>query len=490
MKKIICSFLAMLLLCVGCFSLISCGDGGGNGNVIEIEIDGGGDTGNFNTTQAQPFPYNELEVLLEEWEALNPGYTVNLRRVSYGGDQASLIPLLKARKAPDIIYQNGSVKESHIGNNYYVPYNDYLDKPNPYNDNKPWREVYQATELEATVASDGNYYYMNLERLAAGILYNKTFFEEHGLKVPETYGEFMEVQKQIHDLGKIPYLAQYPWYNIILETNIFSDLIDDLDTIRPNGVVDMEEMVRGYKKGIWTPDCEEYGRYLDLICEKAQYEPVGGAGYDPITSFLRGDTIMIEATGESMRKAHYNTVKGFEEGVTGYPYLSTEDLGLAGKEPGAHCYRGTAGTATSWWVTQSATRKGTVDACMDLMMFLTSPQYNNRMIGKMAGAIPLDPTAEVDDYLQPLVDMYNEDVAKTGDEKCVGWGAFSSWGCLGLEYNSFFLQEINTMLGKRDPNTGIVSEADKKTAWDNIIEYTETKVNALYTENVYDESKW
>lgn len=490
MKKIICSFLAMLLLCVGCFSLISCSDGGGNGNVIEIEIDGGGDTGNFNTTQAQPFPYNELEVLLEEWEALNPGYTVNLRRVSYGGDQASLIPLLKARKAPDIIYQNGSVKESHIGNNYYVPYNDYLDKPNPYNDNKPWREVYQATELEATVASDGNYYYMNLERLAAGILYNKTFFEEHSLKVPETYGEFMEVQKQIHDLGKIPYLAQYPWYNIILETNIFSDLIDDLDTIRPNGVVDMEEMVRGYKKGIWTPDCEEYGRYLDLICEKAQYEPVGGAGYDPITSFLRGDTIMIEATGESMRKAHYNTVKGFEEGVTGYPYLSTEDLGLEGKEPGAHCYRGTAGTATSWWVTQSATRKGTVDACMDLMMFLTSPQYNNRMIGKMAGAIPLDPTAEVDDYLQPLVDMYNEDMEKTGDEKCVGWGAFSSWGCLGLEYNSFFLQEINTMLGKRDPNTGIVSEADKKTAWDNIIEYTETKINALYTENVYDESKW
>ena len=334
MKKIICSFLAMLLLCVGCFSLISCGDGGGNGNVIEIEIDGGGDTGNFNTTQAQPFPYNELEVLLEEWEALNPGYTVNLRRVSYGGDQASLIPLLKARKAPDIIYQNGSVKESHIGNNYYVPYNDYLDKPNPYNDNKPWREVYQATELEATVASDGNYYYMNLERLAAGILYNKTFFEEHGLKVPETYGEFMEVQKQIHDLGKIPYLAQYPWYNIILETNIFSDLIDDLDTIRPNGVVDMEEMVRGYKKGIWTPDCEEYGRYLDLICEKAQYEPVGGAGYDPITSFLRGDTIMIEATGESMRKAHYNTVKGFEEGVTEMVHGQSGLDGPAMPEPG------------------------------------------------------------------------------------------------------------------------------------------------------------
>ena len=488
MKKIVSCILAVLLVLVGVFTLAACGKE--DGGVIEIELDGGGDTGNFNTTKAQPFPYNELELLLKEWEDLNPGCKVKLRKTSYGGDQASLIPLLKSRKAPDIIYQNGSVKESHIGNNYYVPYNDYLNKPNPYNDNKPWREVYQSTELDATVASDGNYYYMNLERLAAGILYNKTFFAEHNIKVPETFGEFMEAQAKIAALDKIPYLAQYPWYNIILETNIFSDMIEKLATIRPNGVVDMEEMIRGYKKGIWTPDCDEYRRYIDLICEKAKYEPIGGAGYDPITSFLRGDTMMIEATGESMRKAHYNTVKGFEEGVTGYPYLTNEDLGLEGKEPGSYCYRGTAGTATSWWVTQSATRKGTVEKCMDLLMFLTSPKYNNRMVGKMAGAIPLDPTAKVDDYLQPLVDMYNADVAKTGDEKCVGWGAFSSWGCLGLEYNSFFLTEINTMLGKRDASTGIVSEKDKQTAIDNLISYTETKINALYIENVYDESKW
>ena len=46
------------------------------------------------------------------------------------------------------------------------------------------------------------------------------------------------------------------------------------------------------------------------------------------------------------------------------------------------------------------------------------------------------------------------------------------------------------MLVKRNAQTGIVSEADKQTAWQNIIEYTEVKINALYTENVYDESKW
>lgn len=486
MKKLLSMVLSLMMI----FSVAAVFGGCDSKTVLEIEIDGGGDTGNFNTSKAAPFAYNELEVLLGEWQAKNPQYKVKLRKTSYGSDQASLIPLLKAKKAPDIIYQNGSVKESHIGNNYYVPYNDYMDKPNPYNNNKPWREVYEEGELGGTMASDGKYYYMNLERLAAGILYNKTFFETNELTVPETYGEFMDVQAAIAAKGKIPYLAQYPWYNIILETNIFSGLIDDLDTIRVNGNIDMEEMIRGYKKGLWTPDSAEYRRYVDLICEKAQYEPKGGAGYDPITSFLKGDTVMIEATGESMRKANYNTVKGFDIGVTGYPYLTTEDLGIEGKEPGAYCYRGTAGTATSWWVTQSAERKGTTEACMDLMMFLTSPQYNNRMIGKMPGAIPLDPTAEVDDYLKPLTKMYNDDKAKTGDEKCVGWSAFSSWGCLGLEYNSFFLTEINNLLGKKDATTGIVSPAEKTATINKIIEYTDTKINALYTENAYDETKW
>ena len=131
MKKVISSLLAMLFLFVGCIALTACDTR--TGDVIEIEIDGGGDTGNFNTTKAEPFPYNELEILLQEWEELNPGYKVNLRRVSYGGDQASLTPLLKARKAPDIIYQNGSVKESHIGNNYYVNFNGIFLLFNAFN---------------------------------------------------------------------------------------------------------------------------------------------------------------------------------------------------------------------------------------------------------------------------------------------------------------------------------------------------------------------
>lgn len=485
-QKAISILMSAILAVGGTVSLASCGNRGG-GKTKTIVLDGGGDTANFNSTPSMtvsptnPFPYNELEILVKEWEEKNPGYKVEIRKTSYGGDVSSLTPLLRTKRAPDIIYQNGGVAETHLGKGYYVTYDEYLDKPNPYNDNKPWREVYNAAELASTAASDGHFYYMNLERNGIGLLYNKTFFEENNLSVPETYDEFMAVQDAINEKGKIPYLTQYPWYNIALEANIFSYLVDDLDVLRKDGKVDCEEMCRAYWRGEWTPDCEQYKQYIDLMCEKIKYEPLGGAGYSPIDSFLQGQSVIIESTGENMRKAYYSESRKFEIGVCGYPYVTDEN----GNSIGAHCYRGSAGTATSWWVTNTAIKNDTVDACMDLMMFLTSPTYNNRMIGKLAGGIPLDPSAQIESYLQPLVDMYNEDVASG---ECVAWGAMNSWNSFGLEYNSFFLAEMNALFATRVD--GIVSEENKQATWTKIKNYTQTTVEQLILENAYDTSGW
>lgn len=227
----------MLFLFVGCIALTACDTR--TGDVIEIEIDGGGDTGNFNTTKAEPFPYNELEILLQEWEELNPGYKVNLRRVSYGGDQASLTPLLKARKAPI-----SSIRTAPSRNR--ISATTITCRTTTIWINPTRTTTGQAVERGLSGYRAGSDGCLRRELLLhepgaacpAGILYNKTFFTEHNLKVPETFGEFMEVQEEIAALGKIPYLAQYPWYNIILETNIFSDMIEELDVIRPNGVVE------------------------------------------------------------------------------------------------------------------------------------------------------------------------------------------------------------------------------------------------------------
>ena len=476
-----------------------------NGDKIVITLDGGGDTANFNSTpsmtvsETNPFPYNTLEKLLKEWEELNPEYTVKLRRTSYGGDRSTLEPLLKARNAPDIIYQNATVLSLDLGKGYYVSMTDYLEEPNPYNNNKPWKEVYDSAERAGTVAEDGEFYYINMERYAAGIIYNKTMFEENNIKVPGNYTEFMQAQEKLYEIdGVTPYLSIYPWYDIVLETNLLSQYIEDLD-LNEDRNINQEELVRGYTKGLWSMDSSSdadytagkktaYEVYLDLVTEIHKYEPVGSSGYDPTTEFIMGKVGMIEATSEAMRKIYYDTEKGFDVGVIGYPqveYGSYANDNYRGAGYGVR--RGAAGTATSWWVTNSAEKNGTVEACVDLLMFLTAPENNNRMIGDLQGAIPLDPQAQVSDYLQPLVDQYYQDLQ---NPELYAWGGLCSWQILGLEYTSYYTSQRSLLLSKKNADTLEIPDINKRQTLANLARQSAVVIEELREEYQYDESLW
>ena len=128
--------------------LCSCGSLGGTESSVEsgedgtssytgpvktITIDGGGDIANFNSTpsmeqsESNPYPYNTLETLCKEWETTHPGYQVKINKTSSAGDRNVLLPQLKSRTAPSIIYQNGTVVNTDLGQDYYVDLTDYLN---------------------------------------------------------------------------------------------------------------------------------------------------------------------------------------------------------------------------------------------------------------------------------------------------------------------------------------------------------------------------
>lgn len=220
-----------------------------------------------------------------EWEALNPDYKVTINTTSTGGDRGTMIPLLNQKRAPDISYQNGTVINSDLGKDWYVELSSYLSQPNKYApEYATWADVY-GDELTGTMAADGGYYYLCLEKIPVGIVYNKQIFEEAGItKVPETFAELMEAQRLIKaNTSKEAFLTTYPWFDIVLENNLFSDLVEQLDVLRPNGMVDTEELVRGYVKGIWNPgkasgdtlteDSPVFREYLNLIETKNSYYP-------------------------------------------------------------------------------------------------------------------------------------------------------------------------------------------------------------------------
>ena len=429
-----------------------------------IVLDAGGDIGNYNTTASMekstsnPYPYNELETLCKEWMALpgNEDYKVVVAETSYNGSTSSLRPLLNAKTAPDVIYMNGTTAEEDKDKGWFEPLKKYLMSPNVYCEegtlgSERWIDLYGG-ETEFVPQSDGEYYYINMERIPIGIIYNTKILEECGISYPfSSLTELINAEKKISQSNKgYTYLTSYRWLDIQLESNMFAYLLDDpLIDIDGNKNLDLKELISAYKNGKWAVDNDRYKAYLELVQKKTKYYPRAYESLDALSSFVGGRVAFMEGTGAVLRQLSVNTSIPFTYKIMPYPTVEQQDLknlGITGADSITNdtlrqSRRGTAGYGTSWWVTNTAQDKGqkTVDKIVDLLMFLTAPEQNNRLVSKLGGGIPLNPNEGIDinEYLKPLLDLYVEDAK---DENKISWAVWNSWNVLGTDYSNHFME--------------------------------------------------
>lgn len=498
MKRKIVSLFTLLAATVG---LAACGSiKPVKPDVVKtITIDGGGDIADFTSTpsmtksETNPYPYNTLETLCREWEELNPGYKVKINKTSSKGDRSILVPQLKSKTACNIIYQNGSVKNTDLGQDYYVDLTPYLDGQNKYlGGNAKWSSVYNQGELATTQASDGKYYYVNLEKIPVCFMYNKTLLSEAGVTNPEsilTFKQLLQAMDQVEtylntkDDSYATYSTTYTWYQIAMESNMFSHLIEPGDVLRKNNMIDTEEMCRLYTKELFKPQAgissdynadtstfenNIYYEYIKLINQLDQYK--APATYAAQQGWLSGRLAFLEATGAQLRTNYAQTT--FDWGTISYPDITVDSSSYAGKG----VVRGSAGLATSWWISNSAVKDDVVEGCVDLLKFLTAPKQNNRLIGDLKGGIPLNPTAdyELAPYLNPLVDQYNKDILDANQGKRVYWGSFNSWDVLGISYSNQFIRTMQEMdAGTTTPEkaTALLAKSIKNTVTSYMVEY-------------------
>ena len=484
-KKIFSLILACLLLLNAAVWLAGCG--GDDGKIV-IKVDGGGAFAGYNSSismtpsDANPYPYNTLEQLAEEYNALHPEVRVEINRSSYDGARDSLIPLLSQGNAPDIIYQNGTVATEDLGKNWYVVMNDYYEQPNPYVEgNEHWKDIFNAEELAATQSPDGNYYFVCVDRVVNGMIYNKSLFEEAGItEEPETFKEFMDCLEKLDAIGTIPYLSGINNYDLFIESNLFNSILDQVDVIRPNGIADYEELARAVEKGIFQVDSPIFKDYLTLLLEKTKYYPSGFEGYDVFNNFIHGNVAIVEANGPLMMQTARSKSVGFEIGYFPFPYLTTDSCPEGSAYAGKPVIGGSAGLSSAWWVTNTAVNKGqeAVDAAVDFLMYVTAPQNNSRMVNDLGVAAPLSMENGCAEWLEEAMQIYEEDL-NSGEK--VDWHAFGSFGSFGTEYYIFFTQKIqNLYLGKESVEQ--IIETTKS--------YLDATVDTLIIERGWDVSAW
>lgn len=157
-------------------------------------------------TLVRPAEIAMMDQLSAQFEAAHPGVTV--RHEGYNFDDLMLVlpQSLSEDGGPDVaqINQGATSMGALVQAGLILPLNDYADQYG-------WRDLYAASlharnsfSADGKTYGEGNLYGISNTAEVVGVYYWKQAFEELGLELPTTFGEFEAMLQTIKDAGQTP----------------------------------------------------------------------------------------------------------------------------------------------------------------------------------------------------------------------------------------------------------------------------------------------
>jgi|GEM_PF-2920139 len=339
-------------------------------------------------TPDNPYPQQAIKILAQEWEKLHPEYKIEFVR-TVGQDidyQRVMKAQLTGETAPEIIFWWPPAEELAL-KGWIVNMDPYLEKPNIYvPGNKRWKDLFVAGAMNPffIFASNGHIYGIPVDIFGTSIWYNKEIFKSVGVTTPKTWDEFLNMQAKIQSAGYTPFFgsAMWSWWpRGVFGPMLYKqeEMLKALDVLNKNNKIDPEETARGWAKGIIKVTDPRFKEYLKLMKEWSKYWPKGfnlqPGAFNTRNMFLQGKLAMEWSDVWSYTAIKDNPLRKFDFGYFYFPPLTKKTTPLAtGAVAGFVVHPG-----TTYSITTSAVKKGLVDVCIDWLMFITTPQNNERM---------------------------------------------------------------------------------------------------------------
>jgi ABC-type glycerol-3-phosphate transport system substrate-binding protein len=312
--------------------------------------------------------------------------------------------------APEFMWSMATPEFHDKGHHWYINLTPYLHEPNPYvPGNKRWIDIFYPDAIARWRSSaDQNFYAVPIDQVEIAIFYNKDIMAECGISEqelpPRDWAHFLDIQRRIQEAGHIPFLMtaannmRIGWMWAILSDMIYAEVYDELNMVDDPTVntskISSQELVRGVKRGIIDLGGDRYWETWRIMKDWSRYWQKGALGNDDLLAFRRGQAAMC-VDGSWMVKLLTNDEKrDFEYGVFFIPKITRKTSPFAiGAEP-----RGVGGsTAIQYSITkETASRKGAVEACVDLLRWLTAPQHLGPMVAEGQSFLPAVEVAEED----------------------------------------------------------------------------------------------
>lgn len=346
------------------------------------------------------------EEIYQEWRAKRKGHPITYQQILGavgGGEGEWLKTQLIGGIAPEILSQNAEVAWQAVGKGWYVPFDKYLEMPNPYvPGNERWIDTFKNPELvRSKVAPDGQLYCIAVDMVETGIFYNKTMLREWGLPEPYpewTWAEMLALFDQIKARGVTPMITApmglgSDWGQDIVMEMLYHDIVPQMDMIpSPPGTVayqphffDPPEAGFLISKGFFTSRDPRWREVNQLIYQWRQYWPRELRNTDMLRQFITQRVPFYWSVCGDVRRFATDPSIDFEWGVTYVPRLTTETSKYATAGTKATLI---GGAAMQFHVTNSAVINNNVEDCIDFLMYITAPPQMTRLCNEALQFVP------------------------------------------------------------------------------------------------------
>ncbi len=237
---------------------------GASSDKIEIEI-----------VQYKPEAANYFKTVEDEFNAAHD--TIHLI-ISSPNDAMTILKTRFIREDyPDIIGIGGDINYSYFVDAEILA--DISDYEGLQDINQGYLDIAESLEL---IPTDGTYIVPYVAN-AAGILYNKDLFAEHGWQIPETWSELMQLCEEIEAEGILPfYFGFKDTWTCLAPWNAMAVELSPADTAK--------QVNRGQ-----TTFTQEYRQLAEKYLALLPYGPDDPFAYgynDACTAFARGESAM------------------------------------------------------------------------------------------------------------------------------------------------------------------------------------------------------
>ncbi|MBB6672980.1 ABC transporter substrate-binding protein [Cohnella nanjingensis] len=354
-------------------------------------------------TENTPIPRVALDKIIEDYQKQHPKIKVEIVKAPTSSREEYLTWMttqIAAGEAPDIAWTSDSL-QGFVEKEWLLPLDSYLGQDNPFGDqNVTWIDSFTNPELFRKFPN-GSYYSVPIVQAAGSattFYYNIDIFKQLNLSVPQTWQQLLDALKKAKEAG---YIAAIPvvenkgptlWQmgaqvSIPLTTN----LLGDFNYTGAKSAVELkgDEYIRAIKKGIVSMDRPEFREIWRLYKEWAQMWPDGWATQDMMPLWREGKVAVREGGMWELQQELSDTKRQFKWGVFPMPAVGSDSSKYAVDLPKSKGFqKNTSSMFDLGIVKPTVEKKGTTEAAIRFLQYLTTAKVNEYMVNEVPQGLP------------------------------------------------------------------------------------------------------